>query len=421
VVGGYVRDLLLARQRPDLDVVVEVGRGFELAERFAEIAGASRPVIFPRFGTAQVKWQGRLVEFASARAESYLPESRKPEVAPATLEEDLLRRDFTVNTLLLSFEGKVEDRLGSGLDDLKARRLRTPRDPVATFNDDPLRMLRAIRFAVQLDFELDASLLPAMRQLRARLQPPVLSVERTADELRKMLVARTPSRALELLDAGGLLEVVLPEVTAMKGVAQGGYHRYDVYGHTLATLDAAPPDITIRLGALLHDVGKPATATPDGSFHGHERVGAEMAVRILERLRFSNAEIARVSKLVRLHLRPVFYRSDWSDGAVRRLARDASDLLGPLLDLARADIAASDYPEPEKLDELAARLEAVLAERPSRLELPVSGEDIMRERGLRPGPEVGRVKAQLEDLLLDGRLEPTREAFLEYLRAEPST
>jgi len=415
-VGGFVRDQLLGRPHPDLDVVVEGGDALRLAERFAELAGTRRPVLFPRFGTAQVTWGDRLVEFATARAESYAPESRKPEVRPASLQADLERRDFTVNALLMDLDGKVHDPLGRGLADLDARVLRTPREPARTFDDDPLRMLRAIRLAAQLGFDLAPDLLPAMRELRDRLRPPVLSVERTADELRKMLLSDRPALALELMEEAGLLEVVLPELAACRGVEQRGYHHADVYHHTLETVAAAPPRLTERLAALFHDVGKPATAGGDGTFHGHDAKGAELAAEALRRLRFSNAEAERVSRLVRLHLRPVFYDSSWSDAGVRRLARDAGDLLWPLLALARADIAASDYPHPEKLDELEARLHAVLEEKPSRIRVPVSGEDVMRELELPPGPEVGRIKEKIEELVLEGELEPERRAILAYLR-----
>jgi poly(A) polymerase len=418
-VGGYVRDTLLGRPQPDLDVVVEDGRALEVAERFAGLVGARRPALFPRFGTAQVTWGDRLVEFASARAESYEPESRKPEVRPATLEEDLLRRDFTVNAMLMDFEGHLIDPL-DGRADLERRLLRTPRPPDVTFSDDPLRMLRAVRLAAQLGFELAPDLPPAMRRLRERARPPVLSVERVNDELRKMLLSPRPRLALELLDEGGLMETLLPEVYACHGVEQGGYHVADVFGHSLLTVERAaeqgPPDLVLRLAALLHDVGKPPTATPDGAFHGHHEVGAALARQALQRLRFSNAEVEQVARLVRLHLRPVFYESEWGDGAVRRLARDAGDQLWTLLALARADIAASSYPDGEKLDELEARLRGVLAERPSRMLLPLSGTDVMRVRGLPPGPEVGRLKGRLEDLVLDGTLPPDRDVLLAYLR-----
>jgi poly(A) polymerase len=418
VVGGYVRDKLLGLPHSNPDVVVEGGDALKLAEHFAELAHAPPPITFERYGTAQVTLPGHLVEFVTARAESYTPDSRKPDVRPATLEEDLRRRDFTINTLLMDFDGKIHDPLG-GRKDLDARLLRTPADPLRTFADDPLRMLRAIRFASQLGFELAPDILPAMRQMQSRLAPPVISVERIADELRKMLTSERPRMAIELLDAGGLLEVILPEVAACKGVAQTGYHTHDVFGHSLLTLERVPADLVLRLAALFHDIGKPSTATADGAFPGHELVGAQLATAALERLRFSQKEMEPVVELVRLHLRPVYYSSEWTDGAVRRLARDAGEQLGRLMALARADIAASAYPEPEKLDELQARIDAVLSETPSRLAPLVTGEDVMRVREIRPGREVGRIKQRLEELVIDGEIQPTREAALEYLAKHP--
>jgi poly(A) polymerase len=189
-----------------------------------------------------------------------------------------------------------------------------------------------------------------------------------------------------------------------------------VFGHTLEAVQHTEPDLVLRLAALYHDVGKPPTATPDGAFHGHDEVGAAMAHEALARLRFSNVEVDEVSRLVRLHLRPVFYSSEWGDGAVRRLARDAGPLLGRLIALARADIAASAYPHGDKIDELEERLRSVLQETPSRMRIPLTGSDIMAVRGIGPGPEVGRLKARLEELVLEGSLPPEREALLEYLR-----
>jgi putative nucleotidyltransferase with HDIG domain len=418
VVGGYVRDKLLERPHPNPDVVVERGDALKLAQRFAELAGAEPPVTFERFGTAQVTLPGHLVEFVNARAESYAADSRKPDVRPASLDDDLRRRDFTINTLLMDFDGRIQDPLG-GRKDLEARILRTPTDPLRTFADDPLRMLRAVRFAAELGFEPAPDLIPAMRQMKGRLTPPVISAERMADELRRMLTSKRPRLAIELLDAGELLEVVLPEVAACKGVPQTGYHTHDVFGHTLLTVERVPPDLVLRLAALFHDVGKPSTATGDGAFTGHENVGAELARSALERLRFSQKEIETIVKLVRLHLRPVYYSSGWSDGAVRRLARDAGSALDRLMALARADIAASAYPEPEKLDELQARIEAALSELPSRLAPLVTGEDVMRVRGIAPGPEVGRIKKRLEELVIDGEVAPTREAVLDHLASNP--
>ena len=416
IVGGYVRDKLLGRPHANPDVVVENGDALALARSFAELAGAAPPVTFERFGTAQVTMPGHLVEFVTARSESYAPDSRKPDVRPASLEEDLRRRDFTINTLLMDTKGAIHDPLG-GRKDLEARVLRTPADPERTFADDPLRMLRAIRFATELGFEPAPELVPAMRKLRSRLAPPVISVERISDELRKMLVSPSPGRALRLLDEAELLEVILPEIAAGKGVAQSGYHTHDVFGHTVLTVEATPPDLLLRVAAVFHDVGKPSTAKGDGTFLGHEEVGADIARAALERLRFPTKEIDVVSRLVQLHLRPVFYKSEWTDGAVRRLARDAGPLLERLMALARADIAASAYPEPEKLDELQARLDAVRAEQPSRLVPIITGEEIMRIRGIGPGPEVGKIKERLEELVLEGEIRPERQAVIDYLTA----
>ena len=418
IVGGYVRDKLLGRPHLNPDVVVEDGDALALARRFAALAQAPAPVVFERFGTAQVTLPGRLVEFVTARAESYAPDSRKPEVRRATLDEDLRRRDFTVNTLLMDLDGKVHDLLG-GRADLEAGVLRTPADPVRTFEDDPLRMLRAVRFAAELGFTLAPNLIPAMRQMTPRLVPPVVSFERTADELRRMLASQRPKLALELLDESELLPVILPEIAACKGVPQTGYHTHDVFGHTLLAVEHTPSDLLLRLAALFHDVGKPATAKGDGTFVGHEEVGAEIARHALERLRFAQREVEIVTQLVRLHLRPVFYREEWTDGAVRRLARDAGPLLHRLMLLGRADIAASAYPHPEKLDELQARLDRVMRERPSRITPLVTGEDIMRIRGIGAGPEVGRLKQKLEELVIDGEVPPERDAITHYLSAHP--
>ena len=418
IVGGYVRDKLLGRPHSDPDVVVEDGDALDVARRFALLAGAPPPVTFERFGTAQVTLPGRLVEFVTARAESYAPDSRKPDVRRATLEEDLRRRDFTVNTLLMDLDGRIHDPLG-GRKDLDARVLRTPTDPLDTFQDDPLRMLRAIRFAAELGFTPAPDLVPAMRRLKARLAPPVISIERTADELRRMLASDRPQLALELLDQSLLLEVILPEIAATKGVQQSGYHTHDVFGHTLLAVQATPPDLLLRIAALFHDVGKPNTAKGDGTFVGHEEVGAQMTRAALARLRFSQKEIETASELVRLHLRPVFYSSEWSDGAVRRLARDAGPLLPRLMLLARADIAASAYPHPQKMDELQARLDRALAERPSRIQPLITGDEIMRLRRIGSGPEVGRLKQRLEELVIDGEIPPDHDAITNYLLAHP--
>lgn len=418
LVGGAVRDQLLGRLTPstELDVLAGQGCGPELAAAFAARVGAPPPVSFARFGTAMVEWGGLRVEFVSARRESYRANSRKPEVEPASIEEDLRRRDFTVNTLLMDLDGRIQDRLGVALPDLQARVIRTPLEPGVTFRDDPLRMLRGVRFCVQLDFSLDPGLPAVMRELAPRLAPPVVSPERIAEELVKMLTGSAPDRALHLLAETGLLEVVLPEVAATRGVEQGGHHLWDVFGHTAEALRRSPPGLEVRLAVLLHDVAKPVTRTPEGAFTGHEKVGAEMAREILGRLRFSNHTVERVSRLVGLHLRPVYYERSWTDGAVRRLMAAAGDLFPELMAVARADLGASAYPHPEKIDELEARA-AELAREPARFQPPVSGEDVMRVLGLKPGPRVGEVKRQVTELVLEGTIPPTREAVMAYLRS----
>ena len=417
LVGGCVRDELLGRPCHDVDVVVEgpTDGALRLAVRFAELAGAPPPALFPRFGTAHVVVGADEFEFVSARAESYSPDSRKPDVRPATLAEDVRRRDFTVNALLRTLDGDVVDLVG-GLADMEARVLRTPVDPYRTVNDDPLRMLRAVRFGVQLDFELAPELLEAMRAMRERARPPQLSAERVRDELVKMLLSPDPRRALELLDATGLLEVVLPELAACKGVEQNEHHLYPVFEHTLAVVAGVPADLTLRLAALFHDVGKPSTADGAGHFYGHEDVSASMARVALRRLRFSDRQADDVVTLVELHMVPMRYRSDWGNGSLRRLVRAAGPLLGSLMVLARADAGASAHPDREQHHELERRLAAVQVVEPARLApLPVNGHDVMRECDLPPGPRVGRMLKQLQELVLDGRVPPDRDVLLGLL------
>lgn len=420
-VGGYVRDRLLGRQTDDLDVVVEGGRALDLAVRFAELAGAPAPALFPHFGTAHVAAPDLEVEFVSARAESYAPDSRKPFVRPASVQDDLRRRDFTVNAMLMTLDGVVAWNLPTvraGYEDLASQILRTPLDPLVTFSDDPLRMVRAARFVSQLGFGLAPDVLPAMRLTADRLAPPKVSVERVTTELRKLLVGRNPWAAMEVLREGGLLAVVLPELAAMAGVEQNEHHLYDVWEHTMRVVEGVPPMLALRLAALFHDVGKPVTADGHGHFYDHQDVGADMTRDVLTRLRFSNEEVDAVVKLVRLHMTPMRYRPDWGWGSVRRLRRDAGDLLPMLMRLARADAAASARPDRESHDDLERRLDAVNAERPSRFVLPVTGHDVMQVLGLRQGPEVGAVLRSLSDRVLDGKLPPERDVLLAVLTEE---
>ncbi|MHB8489765.1 MAG: CCA tRNA nucleotidyltransferase [Candidatus Dormibacteria bacterium] len=411
LVGGFVRDRLLGvSQGKDIDLVV-VGRDpMPLLAAVASGFGWHPPERFERFGTAQIRGGTWIVEGVRARRERYDPESRRPDVHPGTLAEDVWRRDFTVNALCQSLDGEVIDLTGQGLSDLVAGVLRTPLDPAETFAEDPLRMYRAARFVARLGFALAPGTVDAMRAQAARTS--ILSVERVSDEIRRMLVAPHPSAGIAVLRDAGLLEFVLPELLAAIGVEQGGYHTHDVYGHTVETVDNAPPDLVTRTAALLHDIAKPTThvVAPDGrhTFHDHPQIGAEMARSILTRWRFSNDEIDDVSRLVRLHLRPIQYeRESFGDAAVRRLIRDAGPLRGRLLDLARADTSASAYPTLDELGELDARMARLDAGGAvSEMTDPLSGEELMTLAGRGPGPWVGRAKAAIREAVIEGIIPP---------------
>jgi poly(A) polymerase len=427
LVGGFVRDRLLGRSlRKDIDLVVVGDGGVELLAGVARGFGWSRPQQFEHVGTAQVRGDGFVLEVVRARVERYDPESRTPAVRPGTLDEDIWRRDFTVNALAQTLQGAVLDRTGRGLSDLRAGILRTPLEPAETFGEDPLRMFRAARFAAQLGFALAGGMIEAMREQAHRAA--ILSAERIAEELRQLLVSPYPSTGLEILAQGALLAAVLPEIEAMIGVEQSGWHRYDVFHHTLHALDNSPAELIIRLAVLLHDVGKPPThaIAADGrhTFHDHPQVGAAMAEKMLTRLRFSNDEIRQVSTLVRLHLRPIQYeRETFSDSAVRRLVRDAGPLRDHLLAVARADTQASAYPDTANIDDLAARMRMLDREgkvsAPGSLS-PLNGDEIMDRFGVAQGPRVGRALRALEKAVIEGELEIGDTAAAEqWLRARP--
>ena len=312
-----------------------------------------------------------------------------------------------------------------GLRDLRDGVLRTPLDPAETFAEDPLRMFRGARFVAQLGFTLADGIVDAMRAQAHRAA--ILSVERISEELRRLLASRNPREGVDTLRAGGLLERVLPEVEAMVGVEQGGFHIYDVYEHSLRTVAlTAARDTVTRWGALLHDVGKPAThaLAADGrhTFYNHPHVGAEMVRAILARLRFSNDEIESVARLVQLHLRPIQYERDaFSDTAVRRLITDSGDLRERMLDIARADTLASSFPSIEAIDELAARMARLdTGGEVSHLRAALDGDEIMAMAGRSAGPWVGRVKRRLEDAVIDGELPAgDAEAARAWLQSHP--
>ncbi len=410
LVGGFVRDRLRGVPGKDIDIVSVGSDGIPLLADVATHFHWAPPQQFERFGTGQIRGDGFVIEVVRARSERYDPESRKPLVEPGTLEQDVWRRDFTINALCQRLDGSIIDVTADGLADLRLGVLRTPLDPNDTFAEDPLRMLRAARFVAQLGFQLADAILPAMRAQAHRVS--ILSVERVGEELRRLLLARFPRPGMNVLRDGGVLDVVLPEITAMIGVEQGGYHIYDVYDHTMHALDRAPADLVTRAATLLHDVAKPPThvLTEDGkhTFYDHPQQGADTARDILGRLRFSNDEIAAVAQLVRLHLRPIAYERDkFGDAAVRRLIRDAGDLREKMLDLARADTEASSYPTTEEIDELAARMARLDAGGAvSRMRALLTGDEIMAIAGHGPGPWVGRVQRAVEDAVLEGDIAP---------------
>ncbi|MEN3002058.1 MAG: HD domain-containing protein [Armatimonadota bacterium] len=428
LVGGYVRDKLLGRPLPsDLDLVLE-GDALELADWLYKAGIAEHaPVVYPRFGTAMVTVAGVPIELVTARAESYRAESRKPiQVKPATLLEDALRRDFTINTLLENLHtGEIRDPLGKALPDLHARLIRTPREPKATFYEDPLRMLRAIRFAVQLGFEIEPETYRAICEDAPRLA--IISRERIRDEFTKILEQPDAARGLQLLLETGLLKEFAQPLLPMVGCTQNRYHQYDVWGHSLKAVEALSQALQqqgqeaenlplapweLRLATLLHDVGKPATRTVDEEdevhFYGHARVGAEIARQWLREMKYPNATVERVCTLIALHMRPGEYNPRWSDAAIRRLMRDAGELLEPLLQLVEADIQAqrADMPHAD-LQALRARIEQIRArEQVHRWRSPLSGEELMHQLGLKPGPLVGKLKDALTELVLEGKLAP---------------
>jgi len=409
LVGGFVRDRLLGMTGgKDIDIVTVGSDGIPLIADVAARFNWAPPQRFERFGTGQIRGDGFVIEVVRARAERYDPESRRPDVRPGTLSEDVWRRDFTINALCQTFDGRVIDITGSGLADLRARILRTPQGPADTFDEDPLRMFRAARFVAQLGVTLAGGMLEAMRSQAHRAS--ILSVERISDELRRLLTSPHPRAGMAVLRDGGLLDVVLPELSAMIGVEQGGYHIHDVYEHTMHALDNSPADLITRLATLLHDAGKPPThaLTDDGrhTFYDHPGRGADIAREILTRLRFSNEEIAAVARLVRLHLRPIQYEHDrFGDSAVRRLIRDAGELRERMLAVARADTLASSYPGTEQIDELEQRMAALDAGGAvSQMRPPLSGDDLMAIARRGPGPWVGAVQRAIEDAILDGEI-----------------
>ncbi len=423
LVGGAVRDELLGRPpKADLDLVTT--HPIEPLVALLSSLADHPPVVYARFGTAMLSIEGVQFEFVTARRESYDPESRKPSVKPATLTEDAERRDFTVNALLKNLQtGELLDPTGRGLADLKAKILRAPKDPESTFFDDPLRMLRAVRFRWQLNFDPADNLYPAIRQNANRIA--VISAERYRDEFNKILLGPDPAKATADLMDLGLFHELVPEFEAMRYVDQGSYHHLDVWNHTLLVLQnlQSSKDLGLKLAAMLHDVGKPETRIIDKDgkvrFFNHEVVGERLAREILRRLKYPNDFIAEVAQLVRNHMRlgsaPVF-----TPTAARRLWRDLGPNVPRLLELVDADAhALKPGVRALNLEPIRAQLESVLAKTPPQtLESPLPGMQIMQILNLEPGPEVGKAKQFLLNLVLEGTLAPDDHKEAERLLRE---
>lgn len=437
LVGGVLRDRELGLPfRDDVDLVTELD-AIELA-RYLHRRGLSshHPVLYPRFGTARITVDECAVEIVTAREESYHSASRKPVVTRGDLIADVLRRDFTINTLMENVHtGEFLDLTGRGQSDLRHGLIKTPLDPSVTFRDDPLRMIRAIRFSARLGFAIDGPTWEGICEQAPRISimgpgPHVVSGERIRDELIKIIQGPEASLALDQMQRTGLLPHFLPELAALHGVTQDRWHLYDVWAHTLRALDALPEDsdLVLRLGALFHDCGKPCTRSEDDRgirFYGHPTIGAALARKALERLRFPAVVVRGVESMVRLHMRLGEYRDDWHDGAVRRMIRDLGEYRDPLLLLAASDRAAMrhDIPAPPVCAARDRMVELDAVMHSQAIESPLDGRQIMELLGIRGGPAVGLAKQYLVDQVIDGMLDPSdlraaRMALIEWHRGQ---
>lgn len=429
MVGGIVRDLILKRERTDLDFLV-IGNSLEFAETVAMHLGIKKVTKYKNFGTAHFKFKNNDIEFVGARKESYHRNSRKPIVEDGTFEDDIKRRDFTINAMAISLNknnfGELIDSF-NGYDDIQNKIIRTPVDPFQTFDDDPLRIMRAFRFAAQLNFNVDESIINAARQMRERLT--IVSQERITDEFLKILSSPKPSIGLKLLYDSGVMEIIFPEIHNLAGVDQRqDYHHKDVFLHTLIVVDniaQVTENLWLRFAALVHDIAKPQTKKfIEGigwTFHGHEELGARMMKDIFHRMKLPHNKIEYVEKLVRLHLRPIaLAKEEVTDSAIRRLIVQAGDYLQDLITLCRADITSKN---PQKVEKYLANYEAVMkkvleVQEKDKLRVfqsPVRGDEIMKICNLKPSKKVGEIKKAIEEAILDGVIENSYDAAMSYL------
>lgn len=435
VIGGFVRDLFLQRKSEDIDVVV-IGSGIELAEKLSKRIKGSKLSVFKNFGTAQIKWKNLEVEFVGARKESYRADSRKPIVEDGTLEDDQNRRDFTINALALCLN---KERFGElidpfdGISDIKNKIIKTPLNPDVTFNDDPLRMMRCIRFSAQLQFYIEENTFEAISRVKERIS--IISKERIVDELNKIMASKIPSIGFELLKRSGLLELIMPDLYKLCGIEEkGGRAHKDNFLHTMQVLDSIASksdNLWLRWAALFHDIGKPVSKRWDNrvgwTFHNHDFVGAKMIPKIFSQMKLpQNEKMKYVQKMVALHMRPIaLVEEEVTDSAVRRLLFDAGDDIEDLMLLCDADITSKNLEKVRRYQDNYRIVRNKLTEIEQKDKIrnfqpPVSGEEIMKVFDLTPCREIGVIKNAIKDAVLDGEIANEHDAAYQYMLKKAS-